>query len=83
MTGLEPFKSYSFDFEVHRTEHPTALAVGIQPTNSRIRKMPGYKVDLSFLWRKKQYDSVTLEQTKLSRVLGLLDITAIGTAAGA
>ncbi len=31
-----------------------------------------------FLYRKKKYDSVNIHQTNLSRVLGLVDITALG-----
>lgn len=36
------------------------------------------KFDASFLNRKKKYDSVNVHQTNLSRVLGLVDITALG-----
>lgn len=36
------------------------------------------RFDLSFLSRKKKYDSVEVHQTNLSRVLGLVDITALG-----
>lgn len=35
-------------------------------------------VDLSFLFRKKKFDQTTVQDTKLSRVLGLMDITALG-----
>jgi hypothetical protein len=31
-----------------------------------------------FITRKKKYDAVNVQQTNLSRVLGLADITAIG-----
>lgn len=34
--------------------------------------------DLSFLNRKKVYDSTNIHVTQLSRVLGLVDITALG-----
>jgi hypothetical protein len=37
------------------------------------------KFDASFLNRKKKYDSVNIHQTNLSRVLGLTDITALGS----
>ena len=36
------------------------------------------KSDFSFLYRKKKYDSVNIHETNLSRVLGLVDITALG-----
>jgi hypothetical protein len=36
------------------------------------------KLDLSFLYRKKKYDQTNIENTKLDRVLGLVDITALG-----
>lgn len=32
----------------------------------------------SFLFRKKKFDQTSLEQTKLDRVLGIVDITALG-----
>ena len=35
-------------------------------------------LDLSFITRKKTYDEQALQETKLSRVLNLVDITAIG-----
>jgi biotin transporter BioY len=35
-------------------------------------------VDWSFLTRKKKYDAITVQQTQLSRVLKLRDISAIG-----
>lgn len=35
-------------------------------------------VDLSFLFRKKKFDTTTVQATQLSRVLGLMDITALG-----
>ena len=38
------------------------------------------KLDFSFLYRKKKYDSVNIHETNLSRVLGLVDITALGVA---
>jgi hypothetical protein len=38
----------------------------------------GINVDLSFLFRKKKFDQTSVEDTKLSRVLGLMDITALG-----
>ncbi len=37
-------------------------------------------VDLSFLNRKKVYDSTNIHATQLSRVLGFFDITALGVA---
>jgi hypothetical protein len=36
------------------------------------------KVDLSFLYRKKKYDQTDIQNTQLDRVLGLVDITALG-----
>jgi hypothetical protein len=36
------------------------------------------RLDLSFLYRKKTYDENNVHQTKLHRVLGLVDITALG-----
>lgn len=35
-------------------------------------------IDWSFLTRRKKYDSVTVGETKLSRVLKLNDIVALG-----
>lgn len=35
-------------------------------------------VDLSFLFRKKKFDQTSVHATELSRVLGLMDITALG-----
>lgn len=35
-------------------------------------------LSFDFITRKKKYDSVNVQQTNLSRVLGLADITAIG-----
>lgn len=35
-------------------------------------------IDWSFLTRKKKYDSVNVQQTKLHRVLNLSDIVALG-----
>ena len=34
--------------------------------------------DWSFIYRKKKYDSTSVQQTNLSRVLGFVDITALG-----
>ncbi len=36
------------------------------------------KFDLSFIHRKKYFDNSSLENSKLSRVLGIVDITALG-----
>lgn len=36
------------------------------------------KLDLSFLHRKKRYNEATMHETNLDRVLGLVDITALG-----
>ena len=36
------------------------------------------KIDLSFLYRKKKYTESSLHHTNLHRVLGLVDITALG-----
>ena len=35
--------------------------------------------DMSFLFRKKKIDDQTSAQSKLHRVMGLLDITALGS----
>lgn len=37
------------------------------------------KFNFDFLYRKKPLDANLIEDTKLSRVLGVLDITALGT----
>ncbi len=36
------------------------------------------RINFNFLFRKKKYDNTTLECTNLSRVLSLLDLTALG-----
>jgi len=36
------------------------------------------KFNWSFLYRRKKYDVTNLHETKLSRVLSLVDITALG-----
>ncbi len=36
------------------------------------------RVNWNFIYRKKKFDSVILEQTKLSRVLNLFDLTTLG-----
>ncbi len=35
-------------------------------------------IDLTFLSRKKVYDATNVHVTQLSRVLGFIDITALG-----
>ena len=36
------------------------------------------RLNLNFLYRKKKYDDIALETTNLSRVLSLIDLTALG-----
>ena len=43
------------------------------------RKSPKMKFNFDFLYRKKFFDPHVLEDTQLSRVLGVWDITALGT----
>lgn len=38
------------------------------------------RLNLSFCYRKKKYDSHSVEATNLNRVLNLLDLTALGVA---
>jgi hypothetical protein len=38
-----------------------------------------HKKNFKFFFRKKKYNTENLSQTNLSRVLGLFDITALGT----
>ena len=41
-------------------------------------EMAKKRIDLSFLWRKKTYDQVSVQETNLNRVLGIFDVTCIG-----
>lgn len=36
------------------------------------------RVNWNFIYRKKKFDSIKLEQTQLSRVLNLFDLTTLG-----
>lgn len=40
------------------------------------------KFDWSFVSRKKKYDATNVHETKLSRVLGLVDLVALGIKIG-
>ena len=36
------------------------------------------RVNWNFIYRKKKFDSIKLEQSELSRVLNLFDLTTLG-----
>jgi hypothetical protein len=36
------------------------------------------KINWNFIYRKKKFDSINVEQTKLSRVLNLFDLSTLG-----
>ena len=42
------------------------------------KEIKNMKLDLSFVNRRKQYDQTNIQSTNLDRVLGLVDITALG-----